>query len=144
MTTYLGKSCLFCLPRVPFVNCRQFMYLVISLLVLRAGYGIWLYQFLQFLIIAYLFSSWNAQMLHFPLCRESVLGMPRIEKEFEFDMVFCFWHTFGTICCLFLFFFFFFTRIYLQHIARPVESDRPINIVFLRLSVRSFVVSLWK
>ena len=26
--------------RVPFVNCRQFMYLVISLLVLRAGYGI--------------------------------------------------------------------------------------------------------
>ena len=36
-----------------FVNCRQFMYLVISLLVLRAGYGIWLYQFL---IIAYLFT----------------------------------------------------------------------------------------
>ena len=34
------KSCSFCLPRVPFVNCRQFMYLVISLLVLRAGYGI--------------------------------------------------------------------------------------------------------
>ena len=31
--------------RVPFVNCCQFMYLVISLLVLRAGYGIWLYQF---------------------------------------------------------------------------------------------------
>ena len=53
MTTYLGKSCSFCLPRVPFVNCRQFMYLVISLLVLRAGYGIWLYQFL---IIAYLFT----------------------------------------------------------------------------------------
>ena len=33
MTTCLGKSCSFCLPRVPFVNCRQFMYLVISLLV---------------------------------------------------------------------------------------------------------------
>ena len=31
MTTYLGKSCSFCLPRVPFVNCRQFMYLVSSL-----------------------------------------------------------------------------------------------------------------
>ena len=31
MTTYLGKSCSFCLPRVPFVNCRQFMYLVIFL-----------------------------------------------------------------------------------------------------------------
>ena len=53
MTTYLGKSCSFGLPRVPFVNCRQFMYLVISLLVLRAGCGIWLYQFL---IISYLFN----------------------------------------------------------------------------------------
>ena len=53
LVSYLGKSCSFCLPRVPFVNCRQFMYLVISLLVLRAGYGIWLYQFL---IIAYLFT----------------------------------------------------------------------------------------
>ena len=31
MTTYLGKSCSFGFPRVPFVNCRQFMYLVISL-----------------------------------------------------------------------------------------------------------------
>ena len=29
MTTYLGKSCSFGLSRVPFVNCRQFMYLVI-------------------------------------------------------------------------------------------------------------------
>ena len=53
MTTYLGKSCSFGLPRVPFVNCRQFMYLVISLLVLRAGCGILLYQFL---IIAYHFT----------------------------------------------------------------------------------------
>ena len=53
MTTYLGKSSSFGLPRVPFVNCRQFMYYVISLLVLRAGCGIWLYQFL---IIAYLFT----------------------------------------------------------------------------------------
>ena len=40
MTTYLGKSCSFGLPRVAFVNCRQFMYLAISLLVLRAGCGI--------------------------------------------------------------------------------------------------------
>ena len=53
MTTYLGKSCSFGLPRVPFVNCRQFVYLVIFLLVLRAGCGIWLYQFL---IIVYLFT----------------------------------------------------------------------------------------
>ena len=50
MTTCLGKNCSFGWPRVPFVNC-QFMYLVISLLVSRAGYGIWLYQFL---ITAYL------------------------------------------------------------------------------------------
>ena len=28
MTTYLGKSYSFGLPRVPFVNCRQFVYLV--------------------------------------------------------------------------------------------------------------------
>ena len=35
------------------VQLAAFMYLVISLLVLRAGYGIWLYQFL---IIAYLFT----------------------------------------------------------------------------------------
>ena len=53
MTTYLGKSCSFGLPRVPFVNCCQLMYLVISLLVLRAGCGIRLYQFL---IIAYFFT----------------------------------------------------------------------------------------
>ena len=59
MTTCLGKSCSFCLPRVPFVNCRQFMYLVISLLVLRAGYGIWL---CQFLIIACLFAFYSKLM----------------------------------------------------------------------------------
>ena len=51
--TCLGKSCSLGLPRVPFVNCCQVMYLVISLLVLRAGCGIWLYQFL---IIAYPFT----------------------------------------------------------------------------------------
>ena len=33
-------------------------------------------------------------------------------------------------------------RIYPQHIARPVESDRPINIMFVHPSVRSSVVSL--
>ena len=26
MTTYLGKSCSFGLPRVPFVNCRQYVF----------------------------------------------------------------------------------------------------------------------
>ena len=39
MTTCLGKSCSFCLPRVPFVNCRQFMCLVVSLLVWREDVG---------------------------------------------------------------------------------------------------------
>ena len=43
---------------------------------------------------------------HFPLCLESVLGMPRIEIEFEFDMVFCFGICFGTVCCFFFFFLF--------------------------------------
>ena len=32
-------------------------------------------------------------------------------------------------------------RIYLQHIARPVESDRPINNVFVRPSIRTSVRS---
>ena len=53
MATFQGKSCSFGLPGVPFVNCYQFMYLVISLLVLRAGYGTLLYQFL---VIAYFFA----------------------------------------------------------------------------------------
>ena len=74
-------------------------------------------------------------MLHFPLCPESVLGMPSIEIEFEFDMVFCF----GIRLALYTAFS---TRIYIQHIARPVESDRPINIVIVCPSVRSSVVSL--
>ena len=39
MATCLGKSCSFGLPRVPFVNCCQFMYLVVSLLVL--GGRVW-------------------------------------------------------------------------------------------------------
>ena len=33
MTTCLGKSCSFGLPQVPFVNCCQFMYVVVYLLV---------------------------------------------------------------------------------------------------------------
>ena len=61
-------------------------------------------------------------------CQESVLGMPRIEIEFEFDMVFCFGMRLVSYAV-------FSTRIYLQHIALPVESDRRINIVFVRPSV---------
>ena len=41
------------------------MYLVISLLVLRAGYGIWLYQFL---IIAYLFTLYDVQVASYAFC----------------------------------------------------------------------------
>ena len=65
-----------------------------------------------------------------------MLEMPRIEKEFEFDMVFCFDIRLAPNAV------FLSTRIYLQHIARPVQSDRPINIVFILPSVRSSVVSL--
>ena len=78
------------------------------------------------------------------------MGMPRIEIEFEFDMVFCL--ALYAVCCFFFFFFFcfvclfvlfsvclfVFTRIYFQHIARPVESDRAINIVFVPPSVHPF------
>ena len=64
-----------------------------------------------------------------------MLGMPRIEIEFEFDMVFCFGIRLAP-CAVFS------TRIYFQHIARPVESDRPLNIMFVRPSVRFAVVSL--
>ena len=68
MTTYLGKSCSFCLPRVPFVNCCQFMYLVISLLVLRAGYGIWQDMGYGFLIIACLFTLDDPRMTLLLVC----------------------------------------------------------------------------
>ena len=101
MTTYLGKSCSFCLPRVPFVNCRQFMYLVISLLVLRAGCGIWLYQFL---IIAYLFtllhstqsgfrpnhSCETSQMINKwlgAINNSEMIGMVKIDFRKAFDLV---------------------------------------------------------
>ena len=64
-----------------------------------------------------------------------MLGKPRTEIEFEFDMVFCF----GIRLALYVFFFFFFSLGFtFQHIARPVESDRPINIVFVPPSVHPF------
>ena len=46
-------------------------------------------------------------MLHFPLCLESVLGMPRTEIEFEFDMVFCSGIRLAPYAVFFFFFFFF-------------------------------------
>ena len=57
-----------------------------------------------------------------------MVGMPKIEIEFKFDMVFCFGIRLTSYAV-------FSTRIYLQHIARPVESDRPINTVFVGPSV---------
>ena len=109
MTTYLGKSCSFGLLRVPFVNCRQFMYLIISLLVLRAGCGIWLYQFL---IIAYLFTLiiWQKSspmhgLLHeMHKCCFSVVPRIGAGDAENWNRVWVwygllFWHTFGTVCC---------------------------------------------
>ena len=61
-----------------------------------------------------------------------MLGMPSIETEFEFDMVFCFGIRLAPNAVVS-------TRIYLQHIARPVESDRLINIVFFLPSVHPSV-----
>ena len=57
------------------------------------------------------------------------------QVSFHFDMGFCFGIHLAPYAV-------FSTRIYLQHIARPVKSDRPINIVFVRPSVHSSVVSL--
>ena len=57
MITCLGKSCSSGLPRVPFVNSCQLMYV----LVLRAGYGIGLYQFL---IIACFFFYFHYLIIH--------------------------------------------------------------------------------
>ena len=122
MTTCLGKSCSFCLPRVPFVNCRQFMYLVISLLVLRAGYGIWLYQFL---IIAYLFTSHDGAhifnvTLHLSMRNQArLMTCENIVKNFAEFAYTCFtlinWINFDIHFryslihrSFFLFFFFFF------------------------------------
>ena len=66
-------SCSFGLPRVPFVNCCQYMYLVVSLLDLRAGCGIWLSQFL---IIAYLFTFQIQFEILLVYCKENCQWNP--------------------------------------------------------------------
>ena len=43
----------------------------------------------------------------FSVCRESVLGMPRIEIEFEFDMIFCFGIRLAPYAVVFFVVFFF-------------------------------------
>ena len=60
-----------------------------------------------------------------------MLVIQRIEIE-EFDMV-CFGIRLAPYA-------FFPLGIYRQHIARPVESDRPTNIVFVHLSAGPFVL----
>ena len=94
MITCLGKSCSFGLPRLPFVNCCHFMYLVIFVLVLRAGYGIWLYQFL---IIAYLFTLHSCPQeakeaaykegLVRPVLEYGSLGSPGVVLQEELERV---------------------------------------------------------
>ena len=68
-----------------------------------------------------------------------MLGMPRIKIEFEFDMVFCFGIRLASYVV-------FSTWIYLQHIAGPVERDRPISIVVcpsIHLFFRSQFMNVW-
>ena len=60
-----------------------------------------------------------------------MLRMSRIKLEFEFDMVFCFGIRLAPYAV-------FSIRIYFQHIAQAIESDRPINIALVRPSVRPF------
>ena len=79
MTTCLGKSCSFGLLRVPFVNCCQFMYLGFSLLILRAGYMICLYQFL---IIAYIFTLMNFVRLEFKHSTSSSASLNKIRYKY--------------------------------------------------------------
>ena len=91
MTTCLGKSCSFGLPRVFFVNCCQFLYLVISLLVLRAGCGICLYQFL---IIAYLFTFNMSRVVEKPVC---VIVLR--DNSFTSDLPAHLPSQIGVVCC---------------------------------------------
>ena len=62
-----------------------------------------------------------------------MLGMPRMEIEFEFDMVFCFGIHLAPYAVFFLFFHFFHSDLPSTHC-----TDRPINIVFVCPSVRPF------
>ena len=50
-----------------------------------------------------------------------------------------FWHTFGTVCCYYYYYFFFFFSLgFTFNTLHAAESDRPINIVFVRPYVRPF------
>ena len=119
MTTCLGKSCSFGLPRVPFLNCCQFMYLVISLLVLWAGCGVWLYQFL---IIANLFTfqltnrpeltKQSSKLLQFLPIETSVIYdlilVKQIHSWYNCNVLLDYGTTFQHVIYKMFFFFFFF------------------------------------
>ena len=80
-------------------------------------------------------------MLRFPLCRESVLGMPRTETEFEINMVFCFGirlALYAVFIIIIIIFFFSLSLGFTFNTLHAAESDRPINIVFVRPYVRPF------
>ena len=88
MTTCLGKSCSFGLLRVPSVNCCQFMYLVLSLLVLKAGCRIWLYRFL---IIVYLFTFnyFDPIMIYFSLWIDCLFEIRKTALYFHWLLLPC-------------------------------------------------------
>ena len=65
--------------------------------------------------------------------KKKVTGMPRIETEFEFGIVVCFFISLAPYAVFFFFFFFSF-RFTLNTL--HVESDHPINTMFVCLSVR--------
>ena len=66
-----------------------FMYLVISLLVLRAGYGIWLYQFL---IIAYLFTLYILSSLEWSNWSQRIRIYNLLYDELRVDFSGDQWH----------------------------------------------------
>ena len=80
MTTCLGKSCSLGLLRVPFLNCCQFMYLVISLLLFKSG--IWdlivsvPVHCLSFYFVMKLGCQWSHKGIHTVMTRVRV-GPPR-------------------------------------------------------------------
>ena len=79
--------------------------------------------------------SWvNIEMLYFTLSRERMMVelSTAISVSVRFGNLFL--HAFGTTC--------FFAGIDINHVARPVESDLPINTMSVYLSVRPSVSNL--
>ena len=101
MTTCLGKSCSVVLPRVPFVNCCQFMYLVISLLVLRAGCELCNDSWSLFVFLLYVYTFLTMKHL-----RSTQASRPTQTSTSKAQSSIQFWLWFILIVCvLFLFVF---------------------------------------